>query len=338
MSDQPPENSPRRRSSFAAIKSRNKQSWPNGRDFRVLSLDGGGVRGTFTAAFLAELEKRSGTQACDLFDLIVGTSTGGILAIGLADGHSAAKLEKLYTEKGQEIFPRAPVPLSWMWKGARCLFARYDSERLRALLIETLGADRKLGDINQTRLCIQAFDAIHGDVFVFKTPHHPDYHLDAGKHLVDIALATSAAPTYFLPQATEEGYILGDGGIWANNPVLVGIVEVCSAFDVPLNRIRVVSVGCGNSYRPIGFWRRQLGGLLPWASIIHTAVHLQSLSAMGQAKHLVGPENIVRVDVLDPSAAAINLDDVVRAVRDLPPLGKAAADDHWEAIASLLGI
>ena len=186
---------PRRRSSFASNESRIPQPWPEDRDFRVLSLDGGGIKGIFTAAFLAELERRADRPTADLFDLIVGTSTGGIIAIGLAADRPAQKLLNLYATQGRYIFPPLPWPLSAFRFFKGLLLARYNAEHLKNALTEILGENLRLVDITSTRLCIQAFDAYHGEVFVYKTPHHPDYHLDGRMHLVDVALATSAAPS-----------------------------------------------------------------------------------------------------------------------------------------------
>lgn len=329
---------PRRRSSFASSESRVPQPWPEDRDFCVLSLDGGGIKGIFTAAFLAELERRAGCPAADLFDLIVGTSTGGIIAIGLAVGRPAEKLLNLYATQGRYIFPPLPWPLSALRFVKGLLLARYNAKYLKNALTETLGKNLRLADVTSTRLCIQAFDAYHGEVFIYKTPHHPDYHLDGSMLLVDVALATSAAPSYFTPQISQAGYAMADGGIWANNPIMVGIVEACSAFDVPLERIKVLSIGCGDAHRPLGFMRRRMGGMLPWAGAIHTAIRLQSQSALGQAKHLLETGNLIRIDVEKCSATTISLDDWRRAQSELLPLGRAAVQAHWDQVATLLNL
>lgn len=329
---------PTKRSSFATSQSRVPQPWPEKRDFRILSLDGGGIKGVFTAAFLAELERRADRPTADLFDLIVGTSTGGILAIGLAADHRAEKLVDLYAKRGREIFPPLPWPFSMLRLAKGFLFARYDATCLRNVLIETLGENLRLADIQSTRLCIQAFDAFHGEVFVYKTPHHPDYHLDGPMRLLDVAMATSAAPSYFMPQVNQEGYVMADGGVWANNPIMVGIVEAYSAFDVPFGRIKVLSIGCGDTHRPIGFMGRHMGGMLPWAGVIFTAMRLQSHSALGQAKQLLGSGNLLRVDVEEASAAAIAMDDWQRAQKELLPLGETTVEKNWHRISELLNL
>ena len=201
----------------------------------------------FPATFLAELEQRhtGGRPIGEYFDLVAGTSTGGILAPGLAAGLGAAELQDLYVRCGPEIFPR-------LFKGRigrliDCLMrpwylgnARYDRKALREILGETLG-DRTIGDA-KVRLCIPCFDGRHSEVYVFKTPHHPDYRTDRFDPMIRAALATAAAPVYYRP-LVEGGYTFVDGGVWANNPSMLAVM---TAFDVNRDRIDVLSLGCGN--------------------------------------------------------------------------------------------
>ena len=103
-----PKSMPERRSAGIILSKRRQFSWPADRDFRILSLDGGGIKGLYALGFLAELEKRAlaGSPIGGYFDLIAGTSTGGIIALGLSAGHSAQELLSLYLAHGAEIFPR----------------------------------------------------------------------------------------------------------------------------------------------------------------------------------------------------------------------------------------
>lgn len=326
------------RSKFAAKEQRKPQDWPNDRDFRILSLDGGGVKGTFTTAFLAELEKSTGQATGDIFDLIVGTSTGGIIAIGLAAGRSAEELENLYRGRGCKIFKGWVWPFSCVKKFLGLAFVKYNSKNLENEIIKLLGCKSTLKDVSKTRLCIQAFDAINGEVAILKTPHHPDYFLDSDVTLVAAALATSAAPAYFRPNSGVEGYLMADGGIWANNPVMVGLVEALTAFNTERNKIKVLSIGCGEPEYNFGFMKKYFGGMLPWANVIYTAMRLQSQSANGQALHLVGPENFVRIDVTDPLAANIELDDWKMAEEKLPDHGKEAFWNNAKKIEKIIGV
>jgi patatin-like phospholipase/acyl hydrolase len=229
---QEPRAAPPRRSAGALRERRVPQPWPEDRDFRILSLDGGGIRGIFPAAVLAGLEARylGGRSVAQCFDLITGTSTGGILAIGLAAGLTATALRDVYVERGGEIFP--PLPDGIVGGARRRLRSasqyfryRYDRDALVSILTEMLGHGR-LGAA-QARLCIPSFDGRYGEVYIFKTPHHPDFKKDAYEHMVKVASATAAVPTFFQP-LPDGGYTFVDGGVWANNPIMVGVVDALS--------------------------------------------------------------------------------------------------------------
>lgn len=145
--------------------------------FRVLSLDGGGIKGTFTAAVLAELEHVTGKRVADYFDLIAGTSTGGILGIALGLGLSAAQILQFYRERGPIIFPVTGLLGRTYGFFSRLIRAKRDQSVLRAQLGQVLGS-RAFGE-SKCRLIIPAFDATYGRVFIFKTAHHPRFQFDA---------------------------------------------------------------------------------------------------------------------------------------------------------------
>ena len=144
---------PPKRSSGALKQRRSMLPWPEDKDFRILSIDGGGIRGIFPAAFLSGLEQRylGGSSITQYFDLIAGTSTGGIIALGLAAGFRATEMSDLYVERGCEIFPPLPQNLFgrvWRWSKncSRCLKFSYDREALSRVLRDTFG-DRKFGEL-----------------------------------------------------------------------------------------------------------------------------------------------------------------------------------------------
>ncbi len=306
--------------------------WPEDRDFRILSIDGGGIRGIFPAAFLAGLEERylDGASVSSYFDLITGTSTGGIIALGLGSGLTASQLNHLYVERGGEIFP----PPGVMGKRARVVSRffkhRYDREALLAILSESLG-HRTLAE-SRARLCIPSCDGKHGDLYVFKTPHHPDYRLDGREEMVKVAAATSAAPTYYKP-LDSGGFTFLDGGVWANNPIMVGLAEALSAFSVPRERIRILSIGTGDAPYVVSRWQKRFGGLFHWRSIMSAAIRFQSLSVVGQAGLVIGRERITRVEPR-LSGPPIELDDWRRAKVELPSAAEAALGDWGESAAS----
>ena len=324
---------PPTRSSGAIKHRRVQKTWPEGQEFRILSIDGGGIRGIFPAAFLAGLEERylGGASVAQCFDLIAGTSTGGIIALGLGAGHTAAALRDLYIRRGREIFPPQRL-LGRLWGSVRhFVLYRYDRDALMRALDETFG--QKTFGASESRLCIPSFDGRHSEVYIFKTPHHPDYKLDGRERMSKVAAATSAAPTFFRP-LEDGGYTYVDGGVWCNNPVMVGVVDAMACFTVPREHIRILSVGCGNSPYTVGAIRKKLGGLLAWSNIISAAMRFQSLNALGQAGLLIGADRIVRVDAPE-SEKPIGLDDYVRASSELPSAASEALEKYSETVASL---
>ena len=172
---------------------------------KILSLDGGGIRGVFPAAFLAKLEEQIGAPIASYFDLIAGTSTGGIIAIGLGLGIPASDILKLYEEQGPGIFDQGHGKVR-DWMKQRALAARhlvtskYRSEPLRNALTGILG-DRRLGE-SRTRLVIPAWHPMLEHVYVYKTAHHPRLETDWKTAALDCAMATAAAPTFLKPHLT----------------------------------------------------------------------------------------------------------------------------------------
>ena len=166
------DNNPPRRSAGILPRRRERLDWQSNQPFRILSIDGGGIRGIFPAAILADLEYKylDGEAVTEYFDLITGTSTGGILALGLAAGLKASELLGLYMKRGRESFP--PERRIWR-KILQYIRTGYKREPLDRILEEVL-EDMKLRD-SQVRLCIPSLDLRYGDVYVFKTPHHPEF-------------------------------------------------------------------------------------------------------------------------------------------------------------------
>jgi len=196
------------------------------------------------------------------------------------------------------------------------------------VLHDVLG-DRRLGE-SQSRLCVPSFEGEYGEVFVFKTPHHADFKKDLHERMVKVALATAAAPTYFRPHR-DGGYTFVDGGVWANNPTMIGVTEALTSFNVPRERVCVLSLGCGDDPYRVSGSKILKGGAIHWHDIIYAAMRLQSQSALGQAGLLVGRENLLRIDV--PSTAPkIALDDWLSATKLLPPLAEAAVAANGDLI------
>jgi patatin-like phospholipase/acyl hydrolase len=263
--------------------------------FQILALDGGGAKALFTAHVLARLEQDLGVNIRESFDLIAGTSAGGIVALGLGAGLAPSEIVIHYEELVETVFPAARLRL---WRRPRQLIAPvYDAETLRTALTKVLG-ERLLGD-SVKRLVIPAWDVQRGTVHIFKTPHHVRLARDWRIPMVDVAMATSAAPLYF-PAAHVDGHRLIDGGVWANNPSVVAVAEAVSMLNVPLNAIKILNIGTIDELTNHPK-RRDRGGLLHWAKPIAPLIlSAGSRGGQGTAEHLVGKANYTRFDALVP--------------------------------------
>lgn len=270
--------------------------------FQILSLDGGGLRGMFSAAVLAHLEEDHHIRIADHFDLVAGTSTGGIIALGLGLGMSPRMILEFYTAHGPRIFRNRSTlrgARHWVW-------TKYSAAPLRAALTDVLG-ERMFGESSK-RLVITSYNLGANDVYLFRTPHLPELTRDWRERAVDVALATTAAPTYF-PTLSLRGARLIDGGILANNPVMVAITEAIGPLRRPPHTINVFSVGTTTDVPP---HRRRLdkGGRLMWApAAVDVLMRAQSDSATKQARHFLGADNLLRLNPTVPTGA-LNLDRV----------------------------
>lgn len=215
--------------------------------FQILSLSGGGYRGLFTAEVLAYLEKQAGKPIGQCFDLIAGTSIGGIIALGLGLGHSAEEIRDAFLADGLKIFPPRPEPPK---KGIRAKIAlyravvggpRYDGTVLRKMVEKIVGAETLLGEA-RTRLLIPAINMTEGRVQMFKTPHAPTLRVDQHRKAADIAMATSAAPIYF-PLAKVGESLFADGGLVANSPDACAVHEAIHFAGQRKDDIRILSIG-----------------------------------------------------------------------------------------------
>ena len=218
-----------------------------GRRFRILSLDGGGIRGAYPAALLAVWEQEFGCGAGSQFDLIAGTSTGGLLAIGLGFGIPAQALLEFYRERGPTIFP-VDTPRKAAWRGGLHWFvSKYDNRILEEELTKVYEGHETLSD-STCRLLITTYDTLGNTTRLFRTPHRPFTNVNPVEP-VAAGMATAVAPTYFDPVRVVGAFgeaTLTDGGVWANNPTLVAVAEAVR-IGVPLEEIDVLSLGTAYS-------------------------------------------------------------------------------------------
>ncbi len=257
--------------------------------FQILSLDGGGIKGLFSAAILAHLEEDLNIRIIDHFDLITGASTGGIIALALASGMSTREIVRFYVDRGPHIFPQKRfADFKHLLKNKFC------PSNLEKSLRDCFG-DKLMGEL-QKRVVIPSYNIGEDDVYLFKTPHHERLRRDYKVPIWKAAMATSAAPTYFSSFTKLDHLRLVDGGIWANNPCMVAVAEAASMLDVQLNTIRILSLGTTDETkcRPKCLDR---GGMWHWRKeAVNVILRGQSIGANTLALHLLGKNNVLRVD------------------------------------------
>ncbi|MFO6419237.1 CBASS cGAMP-activated phospholipase [Hylemonella sp. W303a] len=227
--------------------------------FQILALSGGGFRGLYTAKILADLEQEIGEPIAQRFDLIAGTSIGGILALAVAMEIPAEKMVKLFENNGEKIFKRR-----FSLRGI--VRAPYSQEPLKQLLSapEFFG-EHFLGSCKHP-VIVPAINYSTGQPQLFKTPHHASFKRDHKFRLVDVALATSAAPGYF-PRHTFNNNQYVDGGLYANAPGLLALHEAQKFLGRPLEVIHMLSIGTMSSKFTADPRRNRGGGTYDWGGI-----------------------------------------------------------------------
>jgi len=263
-------------------------------DFHILSLDGGGIKGLFSAAVLAFLEEDCSIRIAEHFDLITGTSTGGIIALGLGAGLSPREIVQFYVDEGPKIFK------AHFFSGIQ----QYATSKFLPVSLEAAVKkcfkDLRLADSIKP-LVIPSFNLGEDEVYIFKTPHHERFTRDFKVPLWQVAMATSAAPCFLPAFKKIDGMRLIDGGVWANNPIILGIAEATSVFSRPLGTIRVLSLGTTDEvkHRPPNL---DEGGFWQWKQQAPDVIMRgQSVGATGQAMHLLGKDKVLRLNPTVPA-------------------------------------
>lgn len=305
---------------------------------RILSIDGGGIRGIIPAVVLAAMEKTTGRPIADLFDVVAGTSTGGILACGLtapgAGGRprfSAAQLVDMYVKEGHRIFPRS------MFQSTTSLFhEKYPTGGIEAVLHEYVG-DAPLSTV-VTQIFVTAYDLEHRRPVFFRsqdaktdpTRDHP---------LWMVARATSAAPTYFesfrLPDSSGGFQALVDGGVFANNPAMCAYVDGSVGRARP-NEVFLVSLGTGSQTRPIAYDRAKNWGVIGWARpILDVVFDGVSDTTDYQLQQILGEGNYHRLQT-DMTIASDAMDDATPVnTAKLKQQGQKLVDDNAAGLAAV---
>jgi patatin-like phospholipase/acyl hydrolase len=277
---------------------------------KILAIDGGGVRGIIPAVILSEMQKRLQQDLCQVFDLIAGTSTGGIIALGLGtqcgDGkpYSPAQILQMYVQNGPTIFKQ-----SFLIRFTELIGPKYSPIPLERTL-KSFFHDTEF-QTALTPLLISSYDLQNQLPFFFKS-HRIAADRDYNWKVTDIARATSAAPTFFPPLHLTRGdndYALVDGGVFVNNPSMSAYAEARSLYP-DAGSIMIVSVGTGDRQDRITYAAARKWGLLGWARQI-VPVFMDSVSEAVdyELKNLPGCE-YYRLQLPSLKGASSAMDDV----------------------------
>lgn len=279
--------------------------------FKILSIDGGGIRGVYPAHILKCFEEKLGINLLESFNMIAGTSTGSIIAAGVACNIRAAEMVNMYKEHGADIFKKkkSRIPFKKQSTATQLMLESvYESSSLSDVLNGVFN-DITLGQVAKP-LILPATDVGNGGVHVFKSAYDPTFIRDRSVKVRDAVLASCSAPTFFDPHKVNE-YLLSDGGLWANNPALVAAIDAQKRLGINYDDIQVVSIGTGHSKVAYGLKHKGGWGFATgWKhkEFINFMLSLQSQSALNYLKLHLKPEQILRIDF--ESDTDLPLDDV----------------------------
>ena len=306
------------------------EEWP----FQALALTGGGYRGLFTARALQEMEDHIGEPIGRRFDLSYGTSIGGIIALAVAFEVPMLKVVQYFEQSGEKIFPSREKPKG---KFAKALDIyqhwdrpRYKSQALREVITSLIPEDATLNDAIHA-VGIPAVNVTSGKPQVFKTRHKAEWTRDWKYKVVDVALATSAAPTFF-ELAEVDGQRYADGGLYANAPDLLALHEAEQFFDVPSTAVRILSVGTTTNMYSLSFETGRELGIQGWMDdnrLFSVTISSQQQLVDQLMQHKL-KDRYFRLDALPSNEQAkdLGLDVATEAARrTLMALGKKAASD-----------
>jgi patatin-like phospholipase/acyl hydrolase len=324
--------------------------------FKVLSLDGGGIRGIIPALVLADVERRTGRRIAELFDLIVGTSTGGILALALtkptrqgsaSPAYAATELVDLYANNGARIFKRSVWHEVTSLGGA--LEEKYDASGLESVLRDYFTLSRRPVRLSEavTDVVVTAYEIERRIPWFFRSrraAEDPSYDFP----MREVARSTSAAPTFFEPERIEDAarsdrpppyYALIDGGVFSNAPAMCAYAEARAA-PYSAEDVLVVSLGTGRLVRPIPYDEAKGWGWAQWARPALAAIFDGLEKTVDyQLRELMPPDRYYRFQI-ELTIGSDDMDNVTRTnIQALEQRGRdliAASDAELGAVAALL--
>jgi len=295
-------------------------------EFRVLSLSGGGYLGLYTAVVLADLEAQVGEPLGRRFDLIAGTSVGGLLAMALAFEVPMAHIVRLFVERGEEVFSSRRLPGGTVTRlldmTRSVLGPKYTGDALRRELTKHFG-ERTMGDA-QHAVVVPAVDVSRSVTKVFKTPHTQGSLGDEALRAVDVTLATCAAPAYF-PCVTVGERLYADGGLFAVAPDHVALHESQHFMGAKQARTRMLSIGTATmGYQPAEAVEADAGavGWMTDGRLILTMIAVQQQHVKAVMEDRL-EEHYLRIDADWPVHAGLGIDVATpEATKTLMALGQ----------------
>ncbi len=295
-------------------------------EFRILALSGGGYLGLYAAVVLAELEARVGEPLGRRFDLIAGTSVGGLLSMALAFEVPMAELVKLFLERGEEVFSSRRLPTGAVTRlldlSRSVMGPKYTGEALRKELTRHFGK-RTLGDALHA-VVVPAVDVTRSVTKVFKTPHAQASLGDAGLSAVDVTLATCAAPAFF-PCVKVGDKLYADGGLFAVAPDQVALHEAELFMGAKPSKVRMLSVGTATmGYQPTEKPEADVGavGWLTDGRLILTMISVQQQHVQAIMEDRLA-DRYMRLDAPWPAQAGLGIDIATKqAAQTLTALGQ----------------
>lgn len=294
--------------------------------FNILSVDGGGLRGIYAASILLKMEQELKMNFLEEFDLIVGTSTGAIIAAALAISISAQTVVDLYLQQGGFIFKKN--------FGGGIITPKYNNNNLKQVLDEVF-QNNMFSDV-KTRLMITATNVSDGMPWVFKSAYHERLTRDQGVKLADAVLSSCCAPIYFNPYEMND-QLLADGGLWANNPALAALTETLGHnIDMKKYKIRMLSLGSGVNVKSYPLdWVDKKWGVARWGTgLIDVIFNMQSFSVERYLGALMNEDQYLRINF--EAEENLSVDDV----KTLSLLMDQGANDFYKneiKIENLLG-
>jgi len=278
---------------------------------RVLALSGGGFLGLYTACVLAGLEERAGVPLGRRFDLVAGTSIGGVLALALAFEVPMSRLVELFTDKGPDVFSSRSLPggaIARLVDLTRSVSGpKYSGQALRAAIEAELG-DQRLGDALHP-VVVPAVDVRSCETKIFKTPHSLASEGDALVRAVDVGMAACAAPAYF-PAVRIGRRLFADGGLFAVAPDQVALHEIEHFMQRDTTQLRMLSVGTAAArYRPAGKVDEDAGavGWLSGGRLVLTMISSQQQHVQAMLEDRLG-DRYHRIDAAWPPDAGLGID------------------------------